>query len=115
MRKVRTSSGIPRRRIAVVVAVFLCHGLAIWVLCNDTTIRVASDATHLQIIRIPERGIGRIGPHGWPFEVGSYKIVVADSSGELFLGVNDNYYPDNTGNWVATLSAVSSPTKSAGK
>jgi hypothetical protein len=57
--------------------------------------------------------IGRIGPHGRPFEVGSYKILIADSSGELFLGVNDNYYPDNTGKWVATLSAVSAPTRSA--
>ena len=40
-------------------------------------------------------------------------ILIADSSGELFLGVNDNYYPDNTGKWVATLSAVSAPTRSA--
>jgi tetratricopeptide (TPR) repeat protein len=52
--------------------------------------------------------IGRIGPHGVPFEVGSYKTVIADSSGELFLGVNGNYYPDNTGKWVATLSAANS-------
>jgi hypothetical protein len=52
--------------------------------------------------------IGRIGPRGSPFEVGSYKSVIADSSGELFLGVNDNGYPDNTGEWVATLSAANS-------
>jgi hypothetical protein len=52
--------------------------------------------------------IGRIGPHGSPFEVGSYKSVLANSSGELFLGVNDNGYPDNTGMWVATLSAANS-------
>lgn len=52
--------------------------------------------------------IGRIGPRGSPFKVGSYKSLIAASSGELFLGVNDNGYPDNTGKWVATLSTANS-------
>jgi hypothetical protein len=52
---------------------------------------------------------GQIGPHGKPFAVGSYKRLIADSSGQLFLGVNDEYYPDNTGKWVATLAATDFP------
>jgi len=59
--------------------------------------------------------IGRIGPRGRAFEVGSYKTVIADSSGELFLGVNDNGYPDNIGKWVATLSVADSSADSADK
>jgi hypothetical protein len=29
--------------------------------------------------------------------------VPATASGEFYLGVNDNNYPDNTGSWVSTI------------
>jgi hypothetical protein len=48
--------------------------------------------------------VGRFG-NGTPFEVGSNLTVTvpAGASGEFFLGVNDNNYPDNTGSWVSTI------------
>jgi hypothetical protein len=50
--------------------------------------------------------VGRIGIGGAPFQVGSSLTytVPANTSGELYLGVNDNNYPDNTGSWTATIN-----------
>lgn len=50
--------------------------------------------------------IGRIGPNGVPFEVGSSARFRANSSGQLDLGVNDNWFPDNSGTWVAEVSVA---------
>ncbi len=47
--------------------------------------------------------IGKIGDLT-PFEVGSSKQFRAESSGPLWLGVNDNWFPDNHGNWEVTIS-----------
>jgi hypothetical protein len=47
--------------------------------------------------------IGKIGPAGTPFKVGSSTYFTAASSGEFYLGVNDNYFPDNRGAWTATV------------
>jgi hypothetical protein len=49
--------------------------------------------------------VGRFGANGVPFEVGSNLTVTVPgaASGEFFLGVNDNNYPDNTGSWVSTI------------
>lgn len=46
--------------------------------------------------------IGRIGDLT-PFEVGSSRQFRAESSGPLWLGVNDNWFPDNRGSWEATI------------
>lgn len=46
--------------------------------------------------------VGRIG-NGKPFNVGSSLTFTAETSGELFLGVNDSYYPDNAGDWKAAI------------
>ena len=51
--------------------------------------------------------IGRIGLSGPSFEVGSAGRFQAQLAGRLHLGVNDNYFPDNTGNWVAAISVQS--------
>jgi len=48
--------------------------------------------------------VGRIGQSGTIFEVGSSKSFTANSSGELYLGVNDNYLGDNSGSWTANIS-----------
>jgi hypothetical protein len=47
--------------------------------------------------------IGRVG-NGRPFEVGTSLSFQAPAGGELYLGVNDNNYVDNTGSWVATIT-----------
>lgn len=47
--------------------------------------------------------LGQIG-NGPPFEVGTSYSMVANSSGEFYLGVNDCYYSDNTGSWTAEVS-----------
>ena len=47
--------------------------------------------------------LGRIGASGRAFEVGSNKRFKADASGELYLGVNDNFFEDNTGSWRASI------------
>ena len=51
--------------------------------------------------------LGRIGKGGRPFEVGGSVVFTAPTPGEFFLGVNDNYLPDNTGAWTATISSPS--------
>ena len=52
--------------------------------------------------------IGRIGT-GSPFEIGANAIVHAHRAGDLFLGVNDNYLPDNSGQFSVVVT-VSAPT-----
>jgi len=47
--------------------------------------------------------IGRVGETGEPFEVGDIRTFHAPESGRLYLGVNDNFFPDNSGNWVARI------------
>jgi hypothetical protein len=47
--------------------------------------------------------IGKIGENGTPFEVGTSLDITAAAAGELYLGVNDNYLPDNSGGWKATI------------
>jgi hypothetical protein len=48
--------------------------------------------------------IGKIGPAGIPFFVGPGKTFVAPAGGELFLGMNDSYFPDNGGNWAVSVN-----------
>lgn len=47
--------------------------------------------------------IGRIGSSGAIFEVGSSGRFRFPVSGRLFLGVNDNFFPDNSGSWTAKI------------
>jgi len=49
--------------------------------------------------------IAKVGDSAPEF-VGSSHILVAPEDGELYLGVNDNNYPDNTGGWLAKISPV---------
>lgn len=51
--------------------------------------------------------IGRIGLSGSVFEVGSSGRFQAYAAGRLYLGVNDNFFPDNTGSWIAEISVES--------
>jgi hypothetical protein len=48
--------------------------------------------------------IGRVGPSGAPFEVGSKITMTAAAAGEFYLGVNDNFFGDNSGAWSATIT-----------
>jgi len=49
--------------------------------------------------------IGKIGKDGTAFEVGaSFGFGSVPTSGELYLGVNDGYFGDNTLGWTATLT-----------
>ncbi len=60
--------------------------------------------------------IGRIGT-GRPFVVGHSVRLSAHDSGQLELGINDNYLVDNAGSWKATVfvipSAAASPSSTA--
>ena len=46
--------------------------------------------------------IARIG-EGAPIAIGSQGEFVAETDGPLSLGVNDTYFPDNTGAWTAQI------------
>ncbi len=48
--------------------------------------------------------IGKIGPNGSPFEVGTALQFTAATAGTLYLGINDNFLADNTGSWVAIIT-----------
>jgi hypothetical protein len=43
--------------------------------------------------------IGKIGPNGAPFGVGTQTSIVAPATGVLFLGVNDDAHGDNKGHY----------------
>jgi hypothetical protein len=47
--------------------------------------------------------IGRIGGYS-PFGVGDQAQIAAPASGRLYLGVNDDYLPDNTGEFIVTIT-----------
>lgn len=51
--------------------------------------------------------VGKIGTSGTPFEVGTKLKLTAATSGELYLSMNDNYFPDNSGTWKVTISLSS--------
>jgi flagellar basal body-associated protein FliL len=58
--------------------------------------------------------IGKIGADGKPFAVGRSVTFPAATSGKLFLGINDNYLPDNAGSWgVAVSGAGALPSESS--
>ncbi len=50
--------------------------------------------------------VGKIGPDGAPFLVGSGSSFTASAGGELYLAVNDYliYYSDNYGNYMVFIS-----------
>ena len=43
--------------------------------------------------------VGRIGPRGKAFAIGSAPFILAPEAGVLFLGVNDDQFGDNRGNF----------------
>jgi len=47
--------------------------------------------------------IGRIGPNGQPFAIGNMPTIVAPASGLLYLGVNDDGFGDNRGNFQVVI------------
>lgn len=47
--------------------------------------------------------IGRIG-NGQPFAIGNLSTVVMPASGQLFLGVNDDHFEDNSGEFRVEIS-----------
>jgi serine/threonine protein kinase len=48
--------------------------------------------------------LGRIGSSGRIFEIGAERQFRAAGSGRLYLGINDNFFPDNTGSWTAEVT-----------
>ena len=48
--------------------------------------------------------VGRIGTTGVIFPVGASLTMPAPYSGELYLAFNDDYYPNNSGDFVATIT-----------
>lgn len=50
--------------------------------------------------------IGRIGAAGPFFEVGNGGTFRADHAGDLFLGVNDNFFGDNSGYWTVSVTVI---------
>lgn len=53
--------------------------------------------------------VGKIGVGGEPFFLGSSFSGVAVESGELFLGVNDEFFPDNVGGFTVSGSITAVP------
>ena len=57
-------------------------------------------ATNSQLRAVPVGAlIGKIGPNGAPFGVGGQASIVAPAAGVLYLGVNDDAFGDNRGNY----------------
>jgi hypothetical protein len=47
--------------------------------------------------------VGRIGPRGTPFAIGSAPFILAPQAGVLYLGVNDDQFGDNRGNYQVVI------------
>jgi hypothetical protein len=47
--------------------------------------------------------IGRIGSNGEAFAVGENATFTTTGSGELYLSINDNFFPDNAGVWNVSV------------
>jgi hypothetical protein len=47
--------------------------------------------------------IGKIGPNGAPFGIGNQTTLVAPASGILYLGINDDGFGDNKGNYQVVV------------
>jgi hypothetical protein len=47
--------------------------------------------------------VGKIGPNGAPFGIGGASFIVAPQAGLLFLGVNDDQFGDNRGNYQVVV------------
>jgi sugar lactone lactonase YvrE len=56
--------------------------------------------------------IGTIGTNGTPFQVGASLNIASPATGELYLGVNDGYFADNTLGWTAFVDVSPTPTGS---
>lgn len=52
--------------------------------------------------------VGRIDM-GTPFQLGTDVLLAPPAAGNLYLAFNDNYYPDNSGAYEVTVSAVPEP------
>jgi hypothetical protein len=52
--------------------------------------------------------LAKIGDSGETIAVGDRRAWTADRSGELFLGLQDNNFRDNTGAWIAEVSSAAS-------
>ena len=51
--------------------------------------------------------IGRIGPNGQPFAIGSGVSVPMPAAGQLFLGINDDGMDDNQGEYRVDITRTS--------
>jgi hypothetical protein len=50
--------------------------------------------------------IARVG-NGAPFHIGgNTQPIVMPANGQLMLGVNDDHFPDNTGNFFVTVTRL---------
>jgi hypothetical protein len=47
--------------------------------------------------------VGRIGPNGAPFAIGNATFIPAPASGVLYLGINDDGFADNRGNYQVVV------------
>lgn len=47
--------------------------------------------------------VGKIGPNGTPFAIGSSAFIIVPSAGLLYLGVNDDQFGDNRGNYQVVI------------
>jgi CubicO group peptidase (beta-lactamase class C family) len=50
--------------------------------------------------------VGRTGEKGAPFAIGEGTTYTAPTTGELYLSVNDDFFPDNTGSWTVTIGGL---------
>ncbi len=50
--------------------------------------------------------LGRIGLSGKIFEIGARREFRPTAFGRFYLGINDNFFPDNSGSWTAHITLV---------
>ena len=58
--------------------------------------------------------LARIGENGVVFYVGAGTTLIAATPGQLYLGVNDNNFSDNSGFWTASIAVKRNSSSTAG-
>ncbi len=72
--------------------------------CGAAASAYGQDSASYPAARLPCWSlIGRVGPNGEIFEIGTKRVFKASAPGRLFFGINDNRVQSNSGFWTALV------------
>jgi hypothetical protein len=98
-----TSPHFPYRLIATTTGTIQRSTSGPWLDASGATLNTVGGTGFTSTIANIGALLGRIGETGEIFYIGTYFDLPAPEAGDLYLIVNDDYRPDNAGNFTAQL------------